>query len=187
MARSRRTTGAVRKLPSGRWQARLRDPVAYRMVSLGTYRTSREAMNALAAAQTDQGRGAWVVVLGSRRSAPARPSARGPSGGTPRPGTFAHRRRRSIAGCSTATSCRRSTMRSWARSTRGHPERRRRGLESISELAARVRNVSEMDARVPPLPKGLGTAISARFGVAPSPLRSAVCPWAPGIRSWCSP
>jgi poly(A) polymerase len=53
--------------------------------------------------------------------------------------------------------------------TTKRPERRRKGLESISELAARVRAVQELDAKVPPLPKGLGTAISARFGIAPSP------------------
>lgn len=53
--------------------------------------------------------------------------------------------------------------------TTKRPERRRKGLESISELAERVRRVREMDAKVPPLPKGLGTAISERFGVAPSP------------------
>jgi poly(A) polymerase len=49
-------------------------------------------------------------------------------------------------------------------------ERKRRGLESISELAARVRSIQEMDAKTPPLPKGLGTEISARFGIPPSPL-----------------
>jgi poly(A) polymerase len=53
--------------------------------------------------------------------------------------------------------------------TTKRPERRRKGLESISELAERVRRVREMDAKVPPLPKGLGTAISERFGIAPSP------------------
>ena len=49
-------------------------------------------------------------------------------------------------------------------------ERRRRGLESISELSARVRALAELDAKVPPLPKGLGTAITARFGIEPSPV-----------------
>jgi poly(A) polymerase len=53
--------------------------------------------------------------------------------------------------------------------TTKRPERKRRGLESISELAERVRAVREMDAKIPPLPKGLGTAISDRFGIAPSP------------------
>jgi poly(A) polymerase len=53
--------------------------------------------------------------------------------------------------------------------TTKRPERKRKGLEAISELAARVRAIQEEDARVPPLPKGLGTAISARFGVPPSP------------------
>jgi|LNFM01.1.fsa_nt_gb poly(A) polymerase len=53
--------------------------------------------------------------------------------------------------------------------TTKRPERKRKGLESISELAERVRKVREMDAKLPPLPKGLGTAICERFGVAPSP------------------
>jgi len=53
--------------------------------------------------------------------------------------------------------------------TTKRPERRRKGLESISELAARVREVREMDAKIPPLPKGLGTAISDRFAIPPSP------------------
>ena len=60
MPKARRTTGAVRKLPSGKWQARLREPASYQLISLGTFRTSRDAMNALAAARTDQSRGAWV-------------------------------------------------------------------------------------------------------------------------------
>ena len=53
--------------------------------------------------------------------------------------------------------------------TTKRPEKKRRGLESISELALRVRQIDEMDAKVPPLPKGLGTLISARFGIPPSP------------------
>jgi poly(A) polymerase len=53
--------------------------------------------------------------------------------------------------------------------TTKRPERKRRGLESISELAERVRAVQEMDAKVPPLPKGLGTVISATCGIPPSP------------------
>ncbi len=53
--------------------------------------------------------------------------------------------------------------------TTKRPEKKKRGLDAISELARRVRAIEEMDAKVPPLPKGLGTAISARFGVPPSP------------------
>lgn len=48
-------------------------------------------------------------------------------------------------------------------------ERKRRGLDSITKLSERVRAIEDMDARTPPLPKGLGTAISERFGIAPSP------------------
>ncbi len=53
--------------------------------------------------------------------------------------------------------------------TTKRPERKKKGLDAISELARRVREIQEMDAKVPPLPKGVGTAISERFGIAPSP------------------
>jgi len=54
--------------------------------------------------------------------------------------------------------------------TTKRPEKKRRGLRQIDELAERVRAVVEEDAKVPPLPKGLGTAISDRFGIPPSPI-----------------
>ncbi len=53
--------------------------------------------------------------------------------------------------------------------TTKRPERKKKGLDAISELARRVREIQEMDAKIPPLPKGVGTAISERFGIAPSP------------------
>lgn len=53
--------------------------------------------------------------------------------------------------------------------TTKRPEKKRRGLRQIDELAERVRAIREEDAKVPPLPKGLGTEISARFGIPPSP------------------
>jgi poly(A) polymerase len=53
--------------------------------------------------------------------------------------------------------------------TTKRPERKRKGLEAISELAVRVREIQAQDAKVPPLPKGLGTSISERLGIAPSP------------------
>ncbi|MBI5514457.1 MAG: HDIG domain-containing protein [Deltaproteobacteria bacterium] len=53
--------------------------------------------------------------------------------------------------------------------TTKRPERKKRGLDAISELSARVRAIQAEDARVPPLPKGLGNALSERFGIAPSP------------------
>jgi poly(A) polymerase len=54
--------------------------------------------------------------------------------------------------------------------TTKRPEKKRRGMRQIDELADRVRAVQEEDARVPPLPKGLGTAIADRFGIPPSPI-----------------
>lgn len=53
--------------------------------------------------------------------------------------------------------------------TTKRPERKKKGLDAIGDLARRVREIQEMDAKVPPLPKGVGTAISARFAIPPSP------------------
>jgi poly(A) polymerase len=53
--------------------------------------------------------------------------------------------------------------------TTKRPEKKRRGLRQIDELAERVETILREDAKVPPLPKGLGTAIATRFGVPPSP------------------
>ena len=43
-----------------------------------------------------------------------------------------------------------------------------RGLQSISDLAARIRLLQKEDAKVAPLPKGLGNAIMEVFRVPPS-------------------
>ena len=47
-------------------------------------------------------------------------------------------------------------------------EKRRRGLRQISELSRRIADLIKRDSIVPPLPKGLGTAIGERFGIPPS-------------------
>lgn len=52
--------------------------------------------------------------------------------------------------------------------TTKRPEKKKRVLGMISELGQRIREIEKVDARVPPLPKGLGTLIAARFGVPPS-------------------
>ncbi|NUP07668.1 MAG: HDIG domain-containing protein [Polyangiaceae bacterium] len=54
--------------------------------------------------------------------------------------------------------------------TTKRPEKKRRGLRQISELAERVRKVQEEDAVVPPLPSGIGDAIMAAFALPPSRL-----------------
>jgi len=54
--------------------------------------------------------------------------------------------------------------------TTKRPERKKRGLRQISELADRIESVRAQDAKVPPLPKGVGTAIMAHFGLPPSRL-----------------
>ena len=59
MAR-RRTSGNVRQRPSGRWQARVRDPISGRMAALGTFATKADADRAVARAMADQSRAAWV-------------------------------------------------------------------------------------------------------------------------------
>jgi poly(A) polymerase len=52
--------------------------------------------------------------------------------------------------------------------TTKRPEKKKRGLRQISELSKRVKHVQAIDAKVPPLPKGLGSAISEVFGIPPS-------------------
>ncbi len=52
--------------------------------------------------------------------------------------------------------------------TTKRPEKKKRGLGQISELGKRIKELAVVDSKVPPLPKGLGTAISEAFGVPPS-------------------
>ncbi|MCA9690879.1 MAG: HD domain-containing protein, partial [Myxococcales bacterium] len=51
--------------------------------------------------------------------------------------------------------------------TSKRPGQRRRCLRRISELAARIRELRERDARVPPLPSGLGDALMHALGLPP--------------------
>jgi poly(A) polymerase len=52
--------------------------------------------------------------------------------------------------------------------TTKRPERKKRGLRQISELSARIQKVQNDDAKLPPLSKGIGNAMMAHFGLAPS-------------------
>jgi poly(A) polymerase len=52
--------------------------------------------------------------------------------------------------------------------TSKRPGRRQEALRSISELAGRIQTLREEDARLPPLPTGLGNAIMEQLGVPPS-------------------
>lgn len=52
--------------------------------------------------------------------------------------------------------------------TTKRPEKKRRGLRQIHELAERVREIEELDARVPPLPSGIGDAMMLAFQIPPS-------------------
>src|SRR5687767_5581587 len=52
--------------------------------------------------------------------------------------------------------------------TSKRPGRRQELLLQINQLATRIRSLRELDAKQPPLPTGLGTAISERFGIPPS-------------------
>jgi poly(A) polymerase len=52
--------------------------------------------------------------------------------------------------------------------TTKRPEKKRKGLRQISDLAERVRKVAVMDAVVPPLPSGIGDEIMKAFGIPPS-------------------
>ncbi len=56
---TRRRAGTVRKLPSGRWQARYWDPADNRLCAPSTFATKGDAQRWLAATETDLGRGDW--------------------------------------------------------------------------------------------------------------------------------
>ncbi len=52
--------------------------------------------------------------------------------------------------------------------TTKRPERRKRGVRQISALSKRIREIQKGDERVPPLPKGLGNALSEALAIPPS-------------------
>jgi poly(A) polymerase len=52
--------------------------------------------------------------------------------------------------------------------TTKRPEKKRRGLQQIEDLQHRIGLLAEEDARVPPLPSGIGDAIMRAFGLPPS-------------------
>jgi poly(A) polymerase len=52
--------------------------------------------------------------------------------------------------------------------TTKRPEKKRRGLQQIEELQGRIGKLAEEDARVPPLPSGIGDALMHAFGLPPS-------------------
>jgi len=52
--------------------------------------------------------------------------------------------------------------------TTKRPEKKRKGLQQIEELAERIAALAAQDAVVPPLPSGIGDAIMHAFGLPPS-------------------
>lgn len=62
--------------------------------------------------------------------------------------------------------------------TTKYDSKRKRGHELIDELSRRLDEIRELDAKIPPLPKGLGLGIIQRFEITPGPrigeLRGAV-------------
>jgi len=54
--------------------------------------------------------------------------------------------------------------------TTKRPEKKKKGLRQISELADRVSRLQQEDAVVPPLPSGIGDTIMKAFGLPPSRL-----------------
>ena len=52
--------------------------------------------------------------------------------------------------------------------TTKRPEKKRKGLQQIEELQQRITMLAEEDARVPPLPSGIGDVIMRAFGLPPS-------------------
>jgi len=54
--------------------------------------------------------------------------------------------------------------------TTKRPEKKRKGLAQISELQQRILKLAEEDAKLPPLPSGIGDAIMKAFALPPSRL-----------------
>jgi poly(A) polymerase len=54
--------------------------------------------------------------------------------------------------------------------TTKRPEKKRKGLNQIEELAARIRDLAAEDAKLPPLPSGVGDDVMKAFGIPPSRL-----------------
>jgi poly(A) polymerase len=52
--------------------------------------------------------------------------------------------------------------------TTKRPEKKRRGIDLIDQLAVRISTLAAEDAVVEPLPKGVGNAIMEAFGLPPS-------------------
>lgn len=52
--------------------------------------------------------------------------------------------------------------------TTKRPEKRRRGVQQVSDLARRIKALETIDSKVPALPKGIGTMLTEQFGVPPS-------------------
>jgi poly(A) polymerase len=52
--------------------------------------------------------------------------------------------------------------------TTKRPEKKKRGIGYIDELAERITALAAEDAKLPPLPSGVGTDIMAAFGIPPS-------------------
>jgi poly(A) polymerase len=52
--------------------------------------------------------------------------------------------------------------------TTKRPEKKRKGLSQIEELAGRIRTLAAEDAKLPPLPSGVGDAVMKAFGIPPS-------------------
>ncbi len=54
--------------------------------------------------------------------------------------------------------------------TTKRPEKKRRGIRQIHDLAERIEQLRAMDSKVPPLPKGVGEALMQEFRLPPSRL-----------------
>lgn len=54
--------------------------------------------------------------------------------------------------------------------TTKRPEKKRKGLSQIEELASRIAQLAAEDAKVPPLPSGIGDEVMKSFGIPPSRL-----------------
>ena len=137
----RRRFGAVRKLPSGRWQVRFRDPETERYrTAAQTFATKTEAGRWLSVLEADMTR----EVTGTTLSAATSRSERSPSAGT-QPSCISVRRPSTSTGrCSTATSCRPLPT---SRSVRSRRSRCRCGSPTAARIRAWVPTASPRPTR----------------------------------------
>ena len=128
----RRTFGTIRKLPSGRYQARYTSPDGVRHRAPRSFATKAEASRWLASSENDLARGTWTDPDAARVALDV--YARGWLTPAPEPAAAHDRSVREL--CSSATSSRSSDI---TRSARSRRRRSGAGMRILCGVAAAAR------------------------------------------------